>query len=349
MAAKDHFLMSDGLLHDEKGHLIEKGYQTYLSRTYDRSRIKAAKFRIKEWDYYCINSGDTVLALTIADNGYMGLDSISLLHFGADNHNMSYTNSPMRLFPMGKTGLPATSLKGDVAVEGKGYSISFRNDGETRVLDARMDNFYQGKKLEAHVVLTGVPEDSMVIVTPFKEDPKAFYYNQKINCLLAEGYVTFGEETFTFQKEDSMAVLDWGRGVWTYKNTWYWSSLSGRIDGVPFGFNLGYGFGDTSAASENMLFLDGKAYKLDRVTFEIPKTADGKDDFYGQWKIEDNLGELDLTFTPILDRASLTSVLVIESDQHQVFGRFSGTARFDGRELKLNNLLGFAEKVANKW
>jgi hypothetical protein len=98
-----------------------------------------------------------------------------------------------------------------------------------------------------------------------------------------------------------------------------------------------------------MLFLDGKAYKLDQVAFDIPKTADGKDDFYATWKITDNKGELDLTFTPVLDRASCTSVVVIESDQHQVFGYFDGVARFDGRELKLDRMFGFAEKVKNRW
>ena len=342
----EQFRMSEGPLLNEKGSLAEKGYQTYLSRTYDRSQVKAAKFRIKEWDYYCICSPEAVLALTIADNGYMGLDSITLLNIG---EKWQYTNSPMRLFPMGKTGLPATSLQGDVKVEGKGYSLSFRNDGKVRTLTAHMDSFAKGQPIDAHIVLTDVPEDSMVIATPFPGDDKAFYYNQKINCLKAEGQVAFDGKTYLFQPEDSMGVLDWGRGVWTYSNTWYWSSLSGRIDGVPFGFNLGYGFGDTSAASENMLFLDGKAYKLDRVTFDIPKTADGKDDFYATWKITDNKGELDLTFTPVLDRASCTSVVVIESDQHQVFGYFDGTARFGNQELKLEKMFGFAEKVKNRW
>ena len=45
------------------------------------------------------------------------------------------------------------------------------------------------------------------------------------------------------------------------------------MNGKPFGFNIGYGFGDTSAASENMLFYDGTAHKLDDVTFHIPKDS----------------------------------------------------------------------------
>ena len=70
------FRMTDGPLLDAQGQPIEKGYQTRLSRVYDRSAIRAGALRIKEWDYYCVTSGSKVLALTIADNSYMGLDSI---------------------------------------------------------------------------------------------------------------------------------------------------------------------------------------------------------------------------------------------------------------------------------
>ena len=38
------------------------------------------------------------------------------------------------------------------------------------------------------------------------------------------------------------------------------------------------------------------------------------------------------------------------SDQHQVFGVFSGKCRLEGEEeLQFSNLSGFAEKVRNKW
>ena len=114
--------------------------------------------------------------------------------------------------------------------------------------------------------------------------------------------------------------------------------------------NLGYGFGDTRAATENMLLYDGVAHKLDQVDFGIPKDAAGKDDLLAPWHVTDNLGRLDLTFTPILDRAAYTGAVVLESNQHQVFGRFDGTAVLDdGTVLAIRGLRGFAEKVKNRW
>ena len=40
----------------------------------------------------------------------------------------------------------------------------------------------------------------------------------------------------------------------------------------------------------------------------------------------------------------------VESNQHQVFGRMTGTVILDdGTPLQIKDLFGFAEKVENKW
>ena len=341
-----HKITKPGLLLDEHGILREPGWDTALRLTYRRKDIKAAPLRIKEWDYYLITNGRYGLALTIADNSYMGLDSISLLDF---EEGWEQTTSPMRILPMGRTKLPETSERGNVFAQGKGYQMLFENDGLTRRLTFHMDDFKDGKPIDGSVTLTDVPQDSMVIATPFLGAPKAFYYNQKINCLRAAGEVEFDGRTYPFDPEDSFGVLDWGRGVWTYSNTWYWSSASGVLGEKTFGFNLGYGFGNTSAASENMLFYDGKAHKLDQVAFHIPQ-KDGKDDFLSPWRFTSNDGRFEAVFLPVLDRASNTQVGPLGSDQHQVFGSFTGTATLDdGTVLHLDRFFGFAEKVRNKW
>ena len=94
----NQFRMTDGPLLDAQGQLIEKGYQTRLSRAYDRRAIRAGALRIKEWDYYCVISGSKVLALTIADNSYMGLDSISLLDVHRQGQGKPGNRKPV-LFP----------------------------------------------------------------------------------------------------------------------------------------------------------------------------------------------------------------------------------------------------------
>ena len=188
----------------------------------------------------------------------------------------------------------------------------------------------------------------MVICTPFGK-PGHFYFNQKINCMRAAGTVTLGSRTWTFDPARSFGTLDWGRGVWTYHNTWYWGSASGLVEGVPFGFNIGCGFGDTSAATENMLFYGGKAHKLSQVFFHIP-TRGGREDYLSPWTFTSDDGRFEMEFRPVMDRCACAGAGPIKSDQHQVFGRFTGTAVLDGgAPVQVRDLMGFAEKVENKW
>lgn len=338
-----HEIIESKNLLDENNNIIEAGFCKKLLPIYNKKKDFLTRFKTKEWDYYYIGNDDYGLALTIADNGYMGLDSVSFLDF---NNKWQITKSPMQFMTLGKKNHPITSTNGNLFSKAKGFELSFFNNNGDRRLKGFMDNFQGNKTISWDISLTETGDESLVICTPFNKKGH-FYFNQKINCLKAKGKVSIAEKEYDFN--NAYGVLDWGRGIWTYSNTWYWSSLNSLVDNKTFGFNLGYGFGDTSAASENMLFYDGKAYKLDQVDFGLP-IKDGKDDYYAQWHFTDNENKLDLIFKPIIDRASKTNAIIIESDQHQVFGRFYGTCILDDQTtVKLDGQLGFAEKVKNRW
>lgn len=330
----------------QNGRLVEAGYSTKTVRNYRRSDIVGHKWRIKEWDYYIVTDGKRAVALTIADNSYMALVSASWLNFETPSFK---TTSIMKWFTFGKLGLPSCPEEGNVCYHDKRAIMSFTKTADRRILKCRFDNFWDGTPFECEIMLGDFPRDQMTIATPFNK-PYAFYYNTKVNCMRAEGYCIVKGERYDFKPNVSLGTLDWGRGIWTYKNTWYWASMQTRLDdGKTVGFNLGYGFGDTTAASENMIFVDGIAHKLDKVVFNIPQ-KDGKDDFMSDWTITDNEGRLKLDFRPIIDRADNTDALIIASNQHQVFGLFSGDMILDdGTTLHIDNVLGFAEKVRNKW
>ena len=338
--------LSNGPLLDDKGNLSEAGYAFELVKDYDRKAIKGLKSRIKEWDYYYIHDDEYGVALTIDDNSYMGLVSVSVLDY---KEKKETTKSYMKWFTFGDTNFPSTSKNGDVFSESKKYSMYFGNKNGKRHLVCKMKNVKKGVDFECDIYLEETTKKSMVIATPFNKKGH-FYYNQKINLLEARGFFKFGDLQHQFKKNETLGVLDWGRGVWTYSNTWYWSSLNSYTpDGHRIGFNLGYGFGDTSAASENMLFYDKEAYKLEDVIFDIPGNDKGKPEFLKDWTIKDSNGMINLVFHPFLDRASNTNAIIIQSDQHQVFGRFEGTITVEGKEFKIDNLIGFAEKVKNRW
>lgn len=355
--------LTAGPLHGEDGSLAACGWATSLVRAYDRTRIKAPKWRIKEWDYYLVNDGEYAVALTLGDMGYSGLVSASIIDFTAAT---SHTASVITPFPMGRFKLPSTSEEGVSCFENNRVSFRFEVSGGQRRIKAWFANFDAEDDLTFEAVLDEEPQDSMVIATPWAEDPLAFYYNQKIVAMSARGSFKKGLLVHGFCPEESFGLLDWGRGVWTRDNTWYWAVAQGWQDGRGstgesedarrFGINLGYGFGDTSAASENMVFVDGVAHKLHRVDFGIPektggahakKTAD-RLQLMQPWHMTDDEGRLDLVFTPLLDRVDWMDFKLILSDQHQVFGRFDGTVILDdGSTFQVANLLGSAEVIHN--
>ena len=115
------------------------------------------------------------------------------------------------------------------------------------------------------------------------------------------------------------------------------------------GFNLGCGFGDTSKSSENMFFINDKVFKLEEVTFNIP-LKNKKESYLDKWIIKSkNDDSLYLEFEPILDRHDFINAIFLSQDAHQVFGKFNGYLKLENKTYNFKDLLGFSEKVKNKW
>ena len=328
----------------QDGSLREPGWSRKMYQIYDRNAIKAPAFRIKEWDYYLIISekNNFGVALTISDDGYIGLQSATLLDFSIP---WEHTETILNAFPMGKLKLPSSSDKGDTVYHDKRLDMEFRVSKGERRLICNFKNFNEGKTFSCDITLKQPDTETMVIATPWKEKKTAFYYNQKINCMRASGFAEYDGKKYEFDPATDFGTLDWGRGVWTYDNTWKWGSGNADIDGHSFGFNIGYGFGDTTAASENILFWDGVAHKLDDITFNIPETG-----YTDPWTFASSDGRFEMEFVPIIDRAAKIDVKFIITDQHQVFGRLSGKAVLDdGTVINVKDVLCFAEDVHNKY
>ena len=97
-AMRNHEVTKVQLLLDEKGELREPGWSRRLVQKYRRDDIKAPAFRIKEWDYYLVVNKDFAAAFTISDDGYIGLQSVSLLVFGEEP--WEHTETVLNAFPM---------------------------------------------------------------------------------------------------------------------------------------------------------------------------------------------------------------------------------------------------------
>ncbi len=330
---------------DENGKLTKPGYCFTNMYEYDRSAIKANPTRIKEWDFYQISNKRYCLQVTMADISIGAASNVVL--FDMLTGEKYESNISLQLFSFGRFGLSPEAMKPntfsrhkrnyelDVNVTESQRTIKFKGKSGRKefTVDLSMDMFKN--------------HESLIMALPFdRGNDKQFYYNQKVNCMPVTGTVKVGDLTVDFSPEDSFCVLDWGRGVWPYHCVWYWGNGSTRLEnGDIFGFEIGWGFGDMSAATENTLFYNGKAYKIGEIFLE-----NNEKDWMQPWKFTSSDGRFEMTMTPIYDHITKARVLFVGNICHQVFGKWNGTVTLDdGTVLQIHDMIAFCEKSDNMW
>lgn len=341
-------LHGPGPLLNSDGSLADVGWATQplldcnLEAVRFYPRLPAAQWlRVKRWDYYAVTTPTHFFSFTLADIGYLG----QVFAYAVDFQTCQYHEETLSIPLARGIELPRNSTAGASSYTSGGVNFRFEARENGRSLAVDWPAFNKGLGISARVALAAPPEhESMVIVIPIRGN--RFYYNRKINCLPAEGWVELGGRRFALEPGSALGSLDWGRGVWEYNSFWVWASASGFLPGgCTVGLNLGFGFGDTSKASENALILDGRIHKLGKVDFTYnPKN------FMQPWRMQSGDGRLSLEFTPFLERIARTDLKVLSSEVHQMFGRYAGTVTADdGETIHIDGLTGFAEEHHAKW
>jgi hypothetical protein len=344
--ATQHELQTPSLLLDERGRLTQAGWsrQPLLDCNLENARFYSLRFlqrfRVKRWDYYGVTTPTHFFSATIGDIGYLGSIFVYLIDLATSEYHEETLTIPLA---PGIT-LPRNSTEGESTFDNGKARLAFQAESQARRVSVTWPNF-GGRDLSADVTMRLPPEhESMTIVIPIAGN--RFYYNRKVNCMPAEGWIKWGDTRIEIQPANSLGNLDWGRGVWEYNSFWVWASASGFLpDGRTVGLNMGYGFGDTSAATENALILNGRVHKLAQVDFSYDSSA-----FKRPWKMTAPDGRLDLEFVPFVERVAKTDLQVLSSEVHQMFGRYRGTVMADdGESIRLDGLVGFAEEHHAKW
>ncbi len=126
---------------------------------------------------------------------------------------------------------------------------------------------------------------------------------------------------------------------------WLWASLSHQTkDGIKVGFNLAAGVNETSH-TENGLWINDELIKLDRTNFTF-----NRKNRMDLWQVSSSDAHIDLTFEPMGERKEKINAGLIASNFTQLFGRFNGTVKDkNGKEIKIENAMGFCEDHFAKW
>jgi hypothetical protein len=343
---KQHELHEAGPLLDPQGNLTQVGWsrQPVLDCNLERLNFywfhPLQRFRIKQWDYYGVTTSSFYFSVTLAHLGYAGQAFVYFVDFKTGEHTEETVTIP---FGSG-IRLPRNSTEGISSYKKRLLNVRFEVKGRERNLYVKWPGF-SGTGLAADLKMTLSPNhESMVIVIPFTRN--RFYYNRKVNCIPVVGWIEYDGDWYEVSSKNSLGNLDWGRGIWPYDSFWVWASASGFLpDGRTLGLNLGFGFGDTSEATENAIILNGRVHKLGVVEFDYDST-----DFKRPWKLKAPDGRLELTFEPFIGRIAKTNLLLITSEVHQIFGRYSGqVVADDGEVIHLDGLIGWAEEHQARW
>ncbi len=323
---------------NKNGTLANPGYAKHMLYAYDRSKVKCAPLRLKEWDFYQIHFGHIALQITMGHISFASSVSATLIDLDTGKRR---TVGRQIMF----NNVFADKMPQNPEVPNK---LQFFSDNllcqfETTDKDRRLSLTSVGRKglkAEIDVMLTNcsVSKDKMVIATPFVKK-RQWYLNYKENCFVVNGRCRIDD--MSYEIHSGFGLLDWGRGVWPYSHSWVWGNGGTVVDGKHFGFNIGWGFGDTSHATENMFFYDNKAYKLGKVN----EMRIGDD-----YRYTDEDGRFVFDVEMLYDNYTATKAVIVNNSCHQRFGLWCGYVVLDdGQRLYVPPFLAFCEHAKNRW
>jgi hypothetical protein len=138
-----------------------------------------------------------------------------------------YHEETLTIPPGGGIVLPRNSTAGASHFDNGAVRLAFTVTPDARRIAVTWPEF-DGKPLSAEISFALAPtHESTVVVIPIRGN--RFYYNRKINCLPASGWLQIGDARTEINSATCLGNLDWGRGVWEYRSFWVWASASGFL------------------------------------------------------------------------------------------------------------------------
>jgi hypothetical protein len=311
---------------------------------YDPGLLWAPRRRISESDRYIVFSSTHLLVLEIRDDGYQGYLGISVISLKDKKRS---THIHLQPLPLGGFSLPADSTRGSIKlVRGKNRLDFAVMEGGVRILRADFPLFGHHRSLRGELVLFEPADpESLVTHVPWRREKNSFRYSRRSPWYTVEGVVQFGSSEMIFARGSAWGIFDWSRGARPRSDLRFWAAGCGIAGSRQLSFSVGYGSEDASLGTENAFFVDGKLHKLDQVTFHINPA-----DRLLPWRFTSNDGRLEMTFIPNQERVEWTGLVFFSLARCQICGRFSGRVILDdGREVKFQEITGFAERLKSSF
>jgi len=325
------------------GRRLNPAARGWSRRPLHRANLAGVWGRTKRWDYWAVLAGDLVLSAVYADVDYIGIAGV----WWADCARGDTGGREVVVPGARAIRLPERPGTQPLRFASRGLELAIEDDREGTRIRARWQE-KSGVPAELDVrVLLPPGHESLNVVIPWTE--RRFQYTSKHQARPAEGRLRVGdrERAFGGTAGEAWGVLDVGRGRWPYRTRWNWGGGAGRSsDGRSVGLQLGGCWTVGTGATENGVLVDGRLSKIgDELRWEYDWDAPLR-----PWRVRSPGGELDLVLEPVYDRHGRTNALVLSTEVHQVFGRWSGHLHTaEGERISIEGLRGFAEESRSRW
>jgi len=326
------------------GRTLNPAARGWSRRPLHRANLHGGWGRTKRWDYWAILTPDLVVSMVYADVDYLGLADVWWADLEGDRQGGRGVAVPLA------RGIDLPDRPGTVPLRVRRrklqLDITDDPDGVTHLAGRWQEP--DGREGHLSAIVDQPPShESLNVVIPWSD--RRFQYTSKHQARRARGTLVVGDERWSFGglAGEAWGVLDVGRGRWPFRTTWNWGGGAGpATDGRVIGLQLGGKWTVGTGFTENGVLVDGRLEKLG----EELEWSYQWDDPLEPWRVTAPSGRLTLELTPRFDKHSKIEAVVLGTETHQVFGRWSGTyVSNEGETIEFADLIGFAEESRSRW
>jgi hypothetical protein len=256
----------------ENGELQQTGWsRKYEMFMFNKENIRPStsivpilnSLRYKKWEAMLFIHKDFVLLTAVFDISYVGG---FLMHFSDLTDKNSQLFASDYLNPLTKPYIADYCVsKCTVAQYNVDGVIQYNQTRPYKFNDQHYSINASVSNITVNIDLDLYAEgyDSITTFNPISEDSTLFYFNMKMNTILASGSVEINGKTY--DAKDLIITHDSGKGAWPINSGWFWASANGRtIENDYIGLNIGHGFNNPTSSqhTEDCFFINGKLHKL---------------------------------------------------------------------------------------
>ncbi|MDR0908272.1 MAG: DUF2804 domain-containing protein [Spirochaetaceae bacterium] len=323
---------------DASGKSINLGWARRPLWQFSPEDMHGPKRRIFASDRYIIFSSSCMMCFQVMDDGLLGYIGATVMSLIDDKRSTKYIEIP---FPMGEMFLPSSSSESSLKYQrGDANFIFSPMPGGAKIIKIDFLKFGHKRHLRGEVVLSPLQNaDEIVINQQWKNEKWAFTLAERNPSYIAEGVMQHGAEEYIFTKGNSFGIFDWSRGIRPKSDIHYWAAACGKTannekSATTIAWNFGYSGADSSLATENAYFINGKIHKIDDIYFKYSRS-----NLMLPWTITNRDNSIEINFKPHQERMEKHRMFYHYHNRRQFCGSFSG--KID--EYSFKNISGFAE------